>query len=99
VLLIRRHYDRDLFRTCLWPIVAGQILWGIVAIRHGAGFAWLAGKSEGLRAFHLEGRPSMRLRAFLAASENEIRQRARDRYWRWYFRLTSPFADASGAAH
>jgi len=95
LLLIRRHYDRELFRRCLWPILAGQALWGLVAARHGAPFAWLAGKWDGMRNFRLEGAPSPRLRAFLAASEKEIQARAGDPYWRWYFRLTS----SSGAAH
>ena len=99
LLLVRRHYDRDLFRACFWPIVAGQLLWGVVALRHGAPLAWLAGKYDALRSFRLEGHTSPRLHAFLAASENEIRLRARDAYWRWYFRLTSPFAGTSGAAH
>jgi GT2 family glycosyltransferase len=103
LLLIRRHYDRELFRACFWPIVAGQLLWGCVALRHGAIFSWLAGKFDALRSFQLEGRPSPRLHAFLAASEREIRHRARDPYWRWYFRLTAPFvhgvARTPGAAH
>jgi hypothetical protein len=103
LLLIRRHYDRELFRACFWPIVAGQILWGLVALRHGAIFAWLAGKFDALRSFRLEGRPSPRLHAFLAASEREIRNRAHDPFWRWYFRLTAPFAhgiaSTPGAAH
>jgi GT2 family glycosyltransferase len=92
LLLVSRHYDRALFQSCFWPIVAGQLLWGLVALRHGAAFAWLAGKVDGLRGFHLEGRPSASLRSFLMASEREIQNRARDPYWRWYFRLT-------GAAH
>jgi GT2 family glycosyltransferase len=95
LLLVCRHYDRELFRRCLWPIVAGQALWGLVAARHGAPFAWLAGKWDALRNFRLEGSPSPRLRAFLAASEKEIHARAADPYWRWYFRLTS----SPGAAH
>ena len=99
LLLIRRHYDPELFRACFWPIVAGQLLWGLVAMRHGAAAAWFAGKLDGLKGFHPEGRPSLRLRAFLATSETEIRHRARDPYWRWYFRLTAPFAGAPGAAH
>ncbi len=99
LLLIRRHYDRDLFRACFWPIVAGQLLWGLVALRHGAALSWFAGKLDALKSFHPEGEPSPRLRAFLAASESEIKHRAADSYWRWYFRLTSPRADASGAAH
>ena len=89
LLLIRRHYDRDLFRACFWPIVMGQLLWGLVALRHGAAGPWLEGKIEALRDFRLEARPSPQLRAFLAESEREIRHRARDPYWRWYFRLTA----------
>jgi GT2 family glycosyltransferase len=99
LLLIRRHYDPQLFRTCFWPIVTGQLLWGLVALRHGAVLAWMAGKFDALKSFKPEGRPSPRLRAFLAASEDEIRHRARDPYWRWYFRLTAPFAGPSGVAH
>lgn len=99
LLLIGRHYDRELFRKCFWPIVAGQLLWGIVAIRHGAAGAWFAGKLDALQNFRLTGHPSPRLRAFLAASEDEIRSRAHDAYWRWYFRLTSRFANEPGAAH
>jgi len=93
LMLVCRHYDRALLRSCLWPILAGQSLWGLVALRHGAGRAWLAGKWDALRDFRLEGGPSIPLRDFLAASEREIEARARDGYWRWYFRLTS------GAAH
>jgi len=86
--LVARHYDRALFRDCLWPIVAGQLLWGMVAIRHGAALAWAAGKWEALRDFHLTAEASPRLREFLNASEREIRQRAHDPYWRWYFKLS-----------
>ena len=88
LLLVARHYDRSLFRSCLWPIIIGQMLWGAVAARHGAFGAWLMGKWQGIRVFHLEGSPSPELRAFLTGSEREIRRRARDPYWRWYFRLT-----------
>jgi GT2 family glycosyltransferase len=87
LLLVARHYDRALFRSCFWPIVAGQLLWGLVALRHGTALAWLAGKRDGLSGFRLEGTPSRELRNFLLASEREIRTRARDPYWRWYFRL------------
>jgi GT2 family glycosyltransferase len=91
LLLIARHYDRALFRSCFWPIVAGQLLWGLMALRHGRGLAWLAGKAEGLRDFRLESQSSpqssAKLREFLMASENEIRRRATGPYWRWYFRL------------
>jgi len=89
LLLVSRHYDPALFRACFWPILAGQILWGLVALRHGRAFAWLGGKRDGLRGFRLEGRPSPRLREFLMTSETEIRRRAAGPYWRWYFRLTA----------
>ncbi len=93
LLLVSRHYDRSLFFSCLWPIVAGQLLWGLVALRHGTLLAWISGKWDVLRGFHLDGTPSPGLRDFLTASEREISQRSRDSYWRWYFRLTA------GAAH
>lgn len=86
VSLIARHYDDALFRTCLWSILAGQFLWGLVALRHGAGWAWLRGKRDGLRGFRPEGQPSAALREFLADSEREIEERARGPYWRLYFR-------------
>ena len=92
LLLVERHYDRELFRLCFWKIVAGQLLWGLVAMRHGAGAAWLAGKYDALRRFRLEGTPSPEIRNFLSDSEREIGQRARNSYWRWYFRLTGPAA-------
>jgi GT2 family glycosyltransferase len=88
LLLVARHYDRTLFRSCLWPIVAGQLLWGLVALRHGRAWAWTAGKVEGLRGFRLDAQPSPGLREFLLASESEIHRRATGPYWRWYFRLT-----------
>ncbi len=95
LLLIARHYDAALFRRCLWSIIVGQLLWGGVAMRHGALLAWIAGKIDGLRKFRLTGYPSAELAAFLESSEREIRERADDSYWRWYFRLTA----RRGGAH
>jgi hypothetical protein len=97
VLLVSRHYDEALFRSCFWAILAGQLLWGLIALRHGRPLAWLAGKWDGLRGFHLEGRPSPQLVEFLAASETEIRRRATGPYWRWYFRLTDLRSTTTGA--
>lgn len=88
LLLIAHHYDRALLRSCFWAILAGQLLWGMVALRHGRLWSWLTGKIDGLRGFRLHGSPSPKLREFLIASEKEIRSRAKDSYWRWYFRLT-----------
>lgn len=33
-----------------WPIVAGQMLWGLVALRHLRGVSWLRGKVSGWKA-------------------------------------------------
>lgn len=87
LLLLARHYDRNLIRRWLWPILAGQLLWGMVAARHGALGPWFRGKREALAGFVAQGHPSPRLCEFLLNSEAEIRQRATDPYWRWYFRL------------
>lgn len=87
VLLVARHYDAALLRRSLRAVIAGQLLWGLVAARHGAGLAWLSGKLEGIRRFRLQGEPSSALTEFLDRSEREIRSRSRDPYWRWYFRL------------
>ena len=104
LLLVASHYDRELFRSCLSHILAGQLLWGLVAFRHGALCAWLAGKWEALQTFRIDAAPSTALRDFLTASELEIKSRARDPYWRWYFRLTVflqrfPPLFPRGAAH
>lgn len=93
LLLLSRHFDRTLFRTFLWPILVGQLLWGLVALRHGTALAWLAGKRDGLSGFRLEGLYSLPLRDFLTGSEREICSRSRDAYWRWYFRLTARHID------
>lgn len=93
LLLISRNFDRALFRSFLWPVVIGQLLWGLVALRHGAFLAWFAGKRDGLATFRLEGIYSLPLRDFLIASEREISSRSRDQYWRWYFRLTARHND------
>ena len=55
VMLVAQHYDLALFRSCFWAILTGQLLWGLVALRHGRPMAWIAGKVDGLRGFHLGG--------------------------------------------
>ena len=94
VLLAAKHMRAQ----PLWPIVAGQLLWGCVAVRHGRGFAWLSGKFAGLREARgiqqvktsVERRN--RLAAVLRASEESIaalsRQTRPDTYWRAYFWLS-----------
>jgi len=88
LLLVSQNFDAALLRACLWPIIAGQLLWGLIALRHGAGLPWIAGKWDGLRIFRLRAASSTALRDFLEESEREIHARANETYWRWYFRLT-----------
>jgi hypothetical protein len=93
VLLIARHYPGELLLRFGWRIAVAQCLWGLIAVRHGVGGAWLVGKVQGLRAFRWHRRPgSSRIAAVLEASEADIRRLQQasgmDLYWRLYFALT-----------
>ncbi|HUS06975.1 MAG TPA: hypothetical protein VMZ52_11785, partial [Bryobacteraceae bacterium] len=93
VLLVAKHYSSRLLIKNGWAIAVGQILWGFVALRHGAGIAYLRGKLEGLSL-------SRRMRGtFHPATERVVRDSERellrlqrssgfDRYWRIYFAIT-----------
>jgi GT2 family glycosyltransferase len=93
VLLVAKHFRGQ----PQWPIVAGQLLWGLVALRHAKGFAFLRGKLSGLQvARSIRGGDDIcadrsRLRAIVQASERDIfeleQQAGFDRYWRVYFWL------------
>jgi len=92
VLLVAKHFRG----FPLPPVVAGQLLWGILALRHARGVAWLRGKISGLRAARQIRRESFgsqeeQLRAILEASERTIfdvgQQTGFDWYWRAYFWL------------
>jgi GT2 family glycosyltransferase len=97
VLLVAKHYPRRLLLRYSWSILVGQGLWGLVAVRHGAGAAWLQGKMAGLRMFCAARRAGSadprRLASILEEGEREIRAVQRrtgfDPYWRWYFLLTT----------
>jgi GT2 family glycosyltransferase len=75
------------------PLLAGQFLWGLLAVRHGCGWAYLRGKIEGIRAGRQIPAPKLnaRLAPILEASEKQIfevqRQTGFDVYWRVYFWL------------
>ncbi len=92
VLLAAKHF-RGLPR---WPIVAGQLLWAVLALRHGRGLSYVRGKLAGLRfartidgEYHIE--PENTLRQIIDESEREIltlgQQTGMDWYWRAYFWL------------
>jgi GT2 family glycosyltransferase len=80
----------------LWPVLAGQMLWGLVALRHFRGVSFLRGKISGWitaraiyrnKTAYSEGQISR----FANASELEIlslqQQTGFDWYWRAYFWL------------
>jgi hypothetical protein len=93
--LLARHYPRRLLAGWCWPIFVAQFLWGAVACRHGAGFAWLRGIWQGLRGFFAaRGRTldATVLDSVLSANERLIRSLQAstgfDLYWKVYFILT-----------
>ncbi len=97
VLLVAKHYPRNWIARYGWPVLIAQALWGIVALRHGAGLAYIQGKLEGLRSFQPIRQARSRavpdlLHDVLRQSEREIRELQRatgfDAYWRLYFALT-----------
>jgi GT2 family glycosyltransferase len=76
-----------------WPVILAQCLWGLVAARHGRGFAWLRGKWEGIRNFR-ELRSSASgpcLPAAVDENERLIYELQEltgfDFFWRFYFFL------------
>ncbi len=92
ILLTVKHFGGQ----PLWPIMAGQVLWGLVALRHFRGVSWLRGKISGwktARAFYREKitTPEDRIFRLAAIGEQHIfalqQQTGFDRYWRAYFWL------------
>jgi len=90
LLLTAKHFG-GLSR---WPIVAGQLLWGLVALCHGCAGAYLQGKMAGMRvarSIPAQRPASENIKFFVRESEKTIlevqRQTGFDRYWRTYFWL------------
>ncbi|MDQ6678473.1 MAG: glycosyltransferase family 2 protein [Acidobacteriota bacterium] len=92
VFLLAKHYVPGLRRHWWWKILIGQLLWGLVAVRHGAGTAWIHGKWDGIRRFGTFDGTRTDLRQLLSQQEDELlalqRQGGPDRLWSLYFRLT-----------
>ncbi|MEP6963203.1 MAG: glycosyltransferase family 2 protein, partial [Acidobacteriota bacterium] len=91
ILLTAKHFRRQPW----WPIVAGQLLWGLVALRHGCAWAWLQGKAAGLRvagSVQDETADHAAFGAMIRESEREILAAQRqagpshgmEPYWRVY---------------
>jgi GT2 family glycosyltransferase len=93
LLLVAKHYPRKWVLRYGWPVFVAQTLWGLVALKHGAGAAYLKGKLDGLRLFHKSrGQSAANLPTIVESSEKELREIQRltgyDLYWRLYFALT-----------
>lgn len=90
--LIARHYPGALILRWLWPILVAQILWGVLALRHGRFFSWLKGKSDGIIRFRAIRRPAAPIASTIITSECEIYRLQSasgfDAYWKLYFFLT-----------
>ncbi|HXM39766.1 MAG TPA: glycosyltransferase family 2 protein [Bryobacteraceae bacterium] len=100
VFLIAKHYDGRMLARYAWPIVVAQGLWGLVALRHGRGWAWMRGKVEGLRRFAELSEPRSRIAGetacatdapglpdILVDEEREIRRVQREAGHDLYWRL------------
>ncbi|PYT26738.1 MAG: hypothetical protein DMG57_20455 [Acidobacteria bacterium] len=104
VLLLAKYYPVRLLVRFAWPVLLSQTLWGFLALRHGAFWAFLHGKISGLAQFSTERHGSRHLRAdagriagIVRETERDInrlqRQTGFDWYWRVYFALTAGGAD------
>ncbi|MGC4051457.1 MAG: glycosyltransferase family 2 protein [Paludibaculum sp.] len=86
--LVAKHFPKRLTRA----VLAGQLLWGLLAWKRGTGAAWLKGKWKGLTS--LKGMRRSRIDAALfqtivQESEDEIRKlqtKQNDTFWEQYFR-------------
>lgn len=91
VYLVRKHYAGNWTSRTTWRVLTGQALWGLVAARHGAGFAWLRGKWDGLTTRARLGSPNSQIHHVLGDSESLLgglqRATGPDLYWRLYFAL------------
>jgi hypothetical protein len=70
----------------------GQLLWGLVALRHGRFGAWLRGKRDGASFVEGVDLDPVALENHLTRMEREIydlqKTYAFDLYWRLYFAFT-----------
>ena len=87
ILLVRKLFPLKLQRKFRIRILWGRLLWGALALRHGAFAAWVSGIASGLRT-RVQPAPlePERLEELLLNSESEIKSlNGSDTYWRLYF--------------
>jgi GT2 family glycosyltransferase len=91
ILLTVKHFNGE----PRWPIVAGQLLWGLVALRHLRGVSYLRGKVSGWKTtraiYRGKNALSEEISPLTEIGEREIfalqQQTGFDWYWRAYFWL------------
>jgi GT2 family glycosyltransferase len=95
--LVAKHFPAPWIKRYGWPVLVAQTFWGLLALSHGTGLAWLRGKWEGLRQFGQVRDDASATRldeiaAVLDESEQELltlqRQTGPDLFWRLYSALT-----------
>jgi GT2 family glycosyltransferase len=100
LLIVAKHYPPNWILRYGWPVFIAHILWGFIALRHGALLSYFAGKAEGLRRFreargkHRADFPSIcdvaaidHFAAILEQSEKEIREIQQSTGFDLYWRL------------
>jgi len=95
VCLLARHFPRKFLVRHIWAVGIAHLLWGVLALRHRAGWAWLRGKLQGLRQWRtvrgLETFDCETLERLLSENEQLIAASPsggrQDWYWRMYFLL------------
>jgi GT2 family glycosyltransferase len=55
-LLVAKHYPQHWILRHGWHVLAGQLLWGLVALKHRTGLAYARGKWAGLKAARVHRR-------------------------------------------
>jgi hypothetical protein len=96
MLLIAKHFPEGWVSRFGFPVIVGQLLWALMATRHGRLLPWLRGKRAALADWgdwrrHAEAAPAAVLETILRKDEELIRkfqaEGKPDRFWSLYFRL------------
>ncbi|MEP7366721.1 MAG: glycosyltransferase family 2 protein [Acidobacteriota bacterium] len=97
VYVVAKYFPRGWMGRLGRPVVVGQVLWGLAALKRGRSVSWLIGKVEGLwryRSLRKSARVSRSgdVAGLLLKFERELidlqMKTGTDRFWSWYFRWT-----------
>jgi len=96
LLLAAKHFPSKWFGSLGRPLLAGQLLWGLLAFRHHKLLPWIRGKVEALGLWSeyrrdRAGPGRVPVAALLSQFEREIldlqRETGYDQFWLWYRRV------------